>query len=191
MIVKNNQKTNTNDDAHYLTFNNTGVYESDANGISQNGNFIKYVKDDNNLHCYSGKGYHGYAQYFFSNDYNRLNVKIDNSTTYVYQVVTNNTNVKYRPNSPSPTVNNGGTPSYTNPGSTTIPNQNNRTRTKTREQCNFCHGTGIGTNFIEKAPQYTTTTYYEWCDDCKAYTERHYHKKTRCGKCNGKGYVEY
>ena len=89
MVVKNGNRINKNDDAHYITFNNKGLYESDKNGYQNaNSSFVEFIKDQNDLHCYFGNGYYGENHYYFSKDYSRLNLKIDNSTTYVYQRVT-------------------------------------------------------------------------------------------------------
>ena len=86
MIVKNGIKSKKNDDAHFLTFNSKGFYESDKNGYeNSNSSFIEFTKNENNLHCYFGNGYYGFNHFYFSKDYSRLNVKIDNTTTYVYQ----------------------------------------------------------------------------------------------------------
>lgn len=86
MVVENGRKVNKNDDAHYITFNKKGFYESDKNGY-ENGNssFVDFIKDENGYHCYFGNGYYGANHYYFSSDFSRLNVRLDHNTTYVYQ----------------------------------------------------------------------------------------------------------
>lgn len=46
MIVDGSYKKNVNDDAHYITFNNKGCYESDSKGYAETGNFISFTKNE-------------------------------------------------------------------------------------------------------------------------------------------------
>lgn len=87
MIVDGGVRKSANDDAHYITFNSNGLYESDKSGYATGSKFVRFVKDANGLHCYYGNGYFGNAHYYFSSDYSRLNVRLG-GVTYVYQRTT-------------------------------------------------------------------------------------------------------
>lgn len=85
MVVREGVKTVKNDDAHYITFTKKGCYDSDKRGIATSGNFINFTKDEKNLHCFYGRSYWGYAYYYFSNNYSRLNITTQKGITHVYQ----------------------------------------------------------------------------------------------------------
>jgi hypothetical protein len=85
MIVENGVKSPKDDDAHYITFTFKGCHESDKDGFDAKHGFVDYTKDENNLHCYYGSCFYGKAHYYFSNDYMRLNVQINENLVYVYQ----------------------------------------------------------------------------------------------------------
>lgn len=184
MIVTNGNKQIVNDDAHYITFNKKGCYESDKNGISDNGNkFIKFTKDENNLHCYYGGGFYGDAFYYFSLDYSRLNIKTGNSI-YVYtQDIPSRTTASLRKKQDNP----GGT--LLAPVPIIIDDNNNSTpSTKLRRnRCNYCKGTGVDPS-PTYGPNYTGKPNSKYCDVCCAVKDSHYHAK--CPSCGGKGYYE-
>lgn len=83
-IVDEGIKRTATGDVHYITFTPKGCYESNKQGISEDYGFIKYMKDENNLHCYYGKSSFGNAYYYFSSDYNRINIKTNEDKIYVY-----------------------------------------------------------------------------------------------------------
>lgn len=88
-IVNEGIKEIATGDAHYITFTSIGCYESDKQGISEDYGFMKHIKDENGLHCYYGKSSFGNAYYYFSSDYNRINIKTKGGITYVYIKTTN------------------------------------------------------------------------------------------------------
>lgn len=190
MTVMNGNKQATNDDAHYITFNDKGCYESDKNGISDNGNkFIKFIKNENNLHCYYGNGFFGNAFYYFSSDYSRLNIKMDD-IIYVYtkeiSLQTTASLRKKQATSPSDNTIIAPTPIivYENNNS----NSSSTPSTKLhRNMCNYCKGTRVDPS-PTYGPDYTGEADPEYCNICHAMKDRHYH--TKCPSCGGKGYYE-
>lgn len=186
-IVTNGIQQSVNDDAHYLTFSSNGFYESDANGYSVgNSKMIEFVKDDIGLHCYSGPGFYGYGNYFFSSDYSRINLKLTNNTVYVYEKITGTTTASNRAYVSTNSDGVSTTPVVTTPY-TPIPSHERHPR---REKCTFCNGTGIGANLIKYHHNYDGTTTYEYCSECGTTRPKHHHEKHPCGKCEGRGYVE-
>lgn len=184
MIVKGNEKVTTNDDAHFITFNTKGCYESDEKGFATDGCLIAFLKNENNLHCYYGNGYYGLSHYYFANDFSRLNVNVD-GTIYVYQRENGNkTSAKYRGNK----SNNGGTIIMP----IGMPNISNNTQstTSSRRVCFLCKGTGQGYNETVYQTNYTGKTYYQYCAECGTSKAPHTHIHHTCGTCHGKGYIE-
>jgi len=184
MIVKNGAKTNKNDDAHYITFTDKGCYESDKDGFTTNNGFVKFTKNENNLHCYYGSCYFGTAHYYFSNDYSRLNVRLDDAITYVYQrEITGKTTASrraVRSNSsssggvyfaPPPVINNGG--SSVGSGTT-----GSSSRSSIYTKCTSCNGTGICTGCGGKRGSWQDTGYYIG-EDIRSWID--------CGSCRGSG----
>lgn len=191
MIVKNGAKTNKNDDAHYITFTDKGCYESDKDGFTTNSGFVKFTKNENNLHCYYGSCSFGTAHYYFSNDYSRLNVRLDNDITYVYQRElsgkTTASRRAARSNSssgggvyvtPPPVISNGG--SYGNGGNS---GGSSSRSTSVYQTCKYCRGTGVCTSCKGKCGEwkYTYLDNKSWidCPGCNG--------TGRCSICRGTG----
>ena len=179
MIVKDGIKTNKNDDAHYITINDKGCYESNKDGFSTNDGFIKFTKNENNIHCYYGDCSFGMAHYYFSSDYSRLNVRINDNLTYVYQrELSGKTTAKRR------TVNSGGKGGTG--GSIVIPpvlNNNvggsvsGSSSSKSRSSlCKYCNGSGICYRCGGKRGSWEYTDWYTG-DGTKSWIN--------CGACNG------
>lgn len=183
MIVQNHQKMNVNDDAHFLTFNNIGCYESNSEGISNNENLIKFIKDENSLHCYYGYGYWGNAHYYFSDNYSRLNILKDD-LVYVYERVLNNeTNASYRS-----TNSNNNTIVPINPGINLSPqyfsSPSKHTDSKARygeRVCPQCYGSGNCSGCNGKG--YIISTYTQEYADCTNCV------RGRCSTCKGTGKI--
>lgn len=184
MIVKNGQKKKVNDDAHYLTFNNKGCYESDRNGFSNTSDFIKFTKNENGLHCYYGKGYYGKANYYFSEDYSRLNVRINN-VVYVYQRESaNKVTASFR--KPKSEVNNAVIPYIVYPENNSNGSHNKNTALQ-RKKCSFCNGRGVNPVAVY-SPNYSGRSNAVYCSYCKEIKDAHHHDK--CPSCGGRGYTE-
>ena len=196
MIVKNGTKTNKNDDAHYITFTDKGCYESDKDGFTTNNGFVKFTKNENNMHCYYGSCSFGTAHYYFSNDYSRLNVRLDDNITYVYQrELSGKTTASRRSThsnsssssgsgvyvAPPPVINNGGTSIGGSSGSSS--SHSSSTYTK----CTSCNGTGVCSGCGGQRGKWMNTGYYtgsgseSWidCGSCRG--------SGRCGVCRGTG----
>lgn len=184
MIVKNGQKEKVNDDAHYLTFNDKGCYESDKNGFSNISKFIKFTKNENGLHCYYGEGYYGRASYYFSQDYSRLNIKMGN-VIYVYQRDSvNKITASFR--KPKSNINSTIVPYVANPENN---GDSRRTKSMTlhKEKCTFCSGTGVNPVPVY-SPNYSGKSNSVYCSYCKEIKDAHHHDK--CPSCGGNGYIE-
>lgn len=184
MIVENGtKKTQCSDDAHFLTFTDKGVYESDKNGFAVHGAAnIAHMNDNNGYHTYHGKGYYGTSFYYFNSDYSRLNVKVGN-LTYVYVrepgLSSKATKRKYdgdgtNVNVPMPTIDYG---------------VSNTSQTTARQQCGYCRGTGKGVEEIVYATQYVANDDV-YCSICGKVMSRHTHIQKSCPICHGKGYTE-
>ncbi len=166
-IVKNGNRQTVNDDAHYLTFNKNGCYESDANGYSLGGDLIKFRKDENNIHCYYGNGMYGPSHYYFSSNYERLNIKIDDET-FVYERETNDrTTASFRKYedvngkngvmviTPPSVVSSGSSPSAS--GSSSSSRQSDYgyvdcTRCWGSGKCSLCNGSGWDYSLYTQEP---------------------------------------
>lgn len=185
MIVDGSYKKNVNDDAHYITFNNKGCYESDSKGYAETGNFISFTKNENNLHCYYGNSYLGKAHYYFSDDYSRLNVKTDKKV-YVYQRVSTSAsavNRLYRRDERIGGYNSGN-------GGMTIPmpsyfDGNSSSGGTSRVTCSGCNGSGRctgcgGTGKIMSEAIYTDG--HKIVSNCPVC-----HGTGNCGVCHGSG----
>lgn len=189
LIVENNQKRTTNDDAHFITFTAKGFYTSDANGMSVGEQLIPFVKNEKSFHCYSGFFNGQYSQVFFSSDYSRINV-IQGNKTYVYQRepgITTTASMR-----PRPEISNRANSNF-------IPNQSSMpvlptsssgdTRPK-RRMCTTCGGTGKYGEEIIYRNDYTGQQLNEYCSKCGRTTTPHYHREKMCRVCMGRGYIE-
>lgn len=183
MTVKDGNKTTKNDDAHYITITSTTCYDSDENGYEASGRFLKFIKNENNLHCYYGLCKWGYAHYYFSSDYSRLNVKANDNMVHVYQCETSGkTTAQMRresPNgvkviySPTPNVNNGG--------STSVSSGTSYSRsTPTQSKCKYCGGGGGCSSCKGKGYQFNIYSGHDGdCPSCRG--------SGRCPICHGTG----
>lgn len=70
-------------DGQCYTFTQNSCYESDNEGNDQSLGVLRYVNFANNIYVYSGKAFYGEADYFFSSDYNHLNIKTKAGVTYI------------------------------------------------------------------------------------------------------------
>lgn len=185
-IVKKGNRKTVNDDAHYLTFNKKGCYESDANGLSQGGELIRFRKKENNIHCYYGNSSFGMAHYYFSNDFSRLNIRLDDNITYVYQrelsgkttaskrvARSNNSNEDRTYVTPPPVIYNGNI----SVGSGTSGNSSSRS-SSIYQTCKYCKGTGVCTRCKGKCGDWRFIDTYTG-DGTKAWIN--------CSSCNGNG----
>lgn len=190
MIVKDGIKTNKNDDAHYITINDKGCYESNKDGFSINDSFVKFTKNEDNIHCYYGDCSFGMAHYYFSSDYSRLNVRINDHLTYVYQrelsgkttasrriVPSSNSSGRSVNVAPPPVVNNGGSySSGVNSGGSSSRN------TSIYQTCKYCRGTGVCTRCKGKCGEWKFIYDSESWMDCVSCNGN-----GRCSICRGTG----
>lgn len=180
MIIDGGNKINVNDDYHYITFNKKGCYESDSQGYAETNGFIRYLKDENNIHCYYGDGYWGKSHYYFSNNYSRLNIKTDDKI-YVYQKIVGNKN--YAKSRHYQNRNNNG--NVLVPYPIPQPHQNGSSNSNRRIICSGCGGSGRcnscgGTGLMSSESIYTDGhTIISKCPSCKG--------TGKCGVCHGSG----
>ena len=185
MVVKNGVKTAKNDDAHYITITDNSCYDSDENGYQASGKYLNFTKDENNLHCYYGKCHLGYAHYYFSADYSRLNIHASDNIIHVYQREPSGTTTAERRPKPDtsggyvvipsqPSINYGGSSDNSSPESSP---KNPLMRSKCRDcggngNCRVCKGRGHS-NMYSK----TGAT----CETCKG--------SGKCTTCYGSGRI--
>ena len=185
-IVKNGNRKATNDDAHYLTFNKSGCYESDANGYSLGGGLIKFRKNNNNLHCYYGQGAYGLSHYYFSNNYGRLNIKTDEGTFVYEREASGNTTASLRK---TDTGNSNGNVILVSPPpiiSSETSSSSSSSSSSTRQSeygyvdCTHCYGSGKCSVCNGKGWVYSTYTQDPaTCSSC--------HGRKNCVFCQGTG----
>jgi len=183
MIVDNGNKMNKNDDAHYITFTDQGCYESDKDGFASEDRIIKFIKDENGNHYYYGSCIFGKADYYFSNDYSRLNIQLENNLIYVYQrEPSGTTTAQLRGDHkksdsggtifyvPVPTINgdNGTSGGTSSPKSSYI-------------KCHTCNGTGNCSSCKGKGHSSIWGEKYQKCMSCNG--------SGRCTVCHGTGRI--
>lgn len=189
LIVENNQKRATNDDAHFITFTAKGFYTSDANGMSVGEQLVPFVKNDKSYHCYSGFFNGRHSHVFFSSDYSRINVTQGNKT-YVYQRepgTSTTASMRPRPQNPSSASSNLTPPQPPMPTPPTISSGASRPIKRT---CTVCGGTGKYGEEIIYRNDYTGRQLNEYCSKCGRTTTPHYHREKMCRVCMGRGYIE-
>lgn len=184
MIVENGVKSPKDDDAHYITFTFKGCHESDKDGFDAKHGFVDYTKDENNLHCYYGSCFYGKAHYYFSNDYMRLNVQINENLVYVYQrEPSGKTTAKLR--GAYPETNGGGgvvvvpTPIIDIGGGTSGGSSNSNRSSYIK--CRSCNGTGNCQSCKGKGHSSIWGEKYQECMGCNG--------SGRCTVCYGTGRI--
>lgn len=186
-VVQNNKKQSTNDDAHFITFTRNGFYVSDSKGYSLGGNLVKFVKNDNNLHCYRGVIDGVDSEVFFSNDYSRINIKCGDVTCVYQREPGMTTTAEMRGRSKKSTTGQY----YVAPVLPNVtPNSTSTQRSSTRRVCPMCHGTGKGLDQKFYRPDVTGKQANEYCSICKSWGSPHTHQQHMCRTCYGKGTVE-
>lgn len=186
-IVQNGSKKTTNDDAHFITFTKNGFYVSDSNGNTLGGNLIKFIKNENNLHCYSGVINGANTDVFFSNDYSRINIRYGDRTDVYQRELGKTTTASMRVNG-----GNGNSRDYYLPPvqMSITPNTSSGTSTISPRQCQNCHGTGRDGDEIIYRTDYTGRQADEYCSICGRWGSPHSHRTKMCRVCYGKGTIE-
>jgi hypothetical protein len=186
--VVNGQKSTGNGSGQFITFNAKGCYDSDNRGYMVNNGFLKFGKSTAERVYYSGGSYWGEAMYIFTENYNRLNIVVDeSSTTYVYVRDTPPANVTtcalIRKTGTSPAPN----PVVVHPVNPVNPIKPDRTLTSkqkyvTREEsCPQCYDSGKCSTCYGKG--YLISAYTQKYDDCVNCANG------KCTKCGGSGKV--
>lgn len=84
-VVTDGIKKEANNSGLFITFTNSGCYDSDNEEYTMNNGFLSYIGKNENTIAYKGESYWGKAEYFFSSNHELLNVKLLNGTIYVYR----------------------------------------------------------------------------------------------------------
>lgn len=186
MVVKNGVKTAKNDDAHYITITDNSCYDSDENGYQASGKYLNFTKDENNLHCYYGRCHLGYAHYYFSADYSRLNIHASDNIIHVYQREPSGTTTAERRPKPDtsggylvipsqPSINYGGLSGNSSSGSSSK-------KSLARGKCPDCGGTGGCRSCKRMGHVFNVYSGHEdVCESCKG--------KGLCPICHGSGRI--
>ena len=192
-IVSNGNISVGDNSILFISFNSKGCYDSDKEGISVGNGFLNYMGKNDKIISYYGDCFWGSAYYYFSTDYDRLNIKLDDSgriLVYSKKSPKNEytcSHIKEKKKE----INNQYPIIVNNPNinDNYIPQSNSQIRGYIeRVICTFCKGTGLNPA-CDFAPDYTGgkgDLYY--CDICKTHKRPHTHG--RCPSCMGKGYTE-
>jgi hypothetical protein len=174
----------------FITFNQKACYDSDRDGYTVSNGTLKFGKQDGDRVYYSGSSYWGGATYVFTESYNRLNIRVEQSgKTYVYVRATPPSDArtcalirKNESSSPSnPVV---IIPTYPGTPVTTVTTGTPQRQPRT---CSTCNGKGF--SFIKiYPPQYGTDGTYSTCSQCGEWGKTHTHDF--CRTCIGRGYIE-
>ncbi len=191
-IVTNGVKSSDSGDGHFITFTSKGCYDSDKKGFDEKFGFRTYLSTNNDIKSYYGDSYFGKAYYYFSSDFNRLNIKIESSgVIYVYNktnaptglMCSNRKHVKESvpttmpiivTTTPTPSPSPSITPSY--------PTTTRSTRSSGRK-CTGCNGTGYCSMCKGKG-------WYKYIYDGNIYDCPACHSSGLCGVCFGKGNID-
>lgn len=188
MIIRNGTKNSVNDDAHFITFTKDGFYVSDQNGYGIGGNLIRHIKDDDGLHCYMGVIDGQHSEVFFSSDYSRINIKVNNQVNVYNREPGVTTTASMRVNNNSGDSQGASyTPVIIN---SNLGGSNSSGSRQAKEQtCPGCHGTGKDGDEITYRPDYTGKQPDEYCSKCGKWGSPHYHRQKMCRVCNGRGTI--
>jgi len=175
-IVSKDRKEQTgNGRGQFITFTDKGCYDSDKSGYTVNNGFLKFGKSTTERVYYSGDSYWREAMYIFTENYNRLNIVVEDSgVTYVYELATPPANVttcaliKGKELPPTPTPMPYPTPPTPNPTPNPTPSK--------ETTCKGCSGTGK-----------CTMCYSAKNNTCSVCFGKGYTNSGRCAGCNGDG----
>lgn len=85
-VVKNNTKTAGDNTGQFISFTFAGCYDSNNQKYDVGNGFLAYKGLQNNIHAYSGRSYWGEnSNYYFTADFNKLNVYAPDGIIYVYE----------------------------------------------------------------------------------------------------------
>jgi hypothetical protein len=85
-VVRNGTKTAGDNTGQFISFTFAGCYDSNNQRHEVGNGFLNYTGLQNNVHTYYGKSYWGEkTSYFFSSDFNRINIQTPDGVIYVYE----------------------------------------------------------------------------------------------------------
>ncbi|PXV62785.1 hypothetical protein CLV62_1171 [Dysgonomonas alginatilytica] len=188
VVSKDGKEMKGNNRGQFITFNEKGCYDSDRSGYTVDNGFLKYGATSNGKVYYRGNSYWGVATYIFTENYGRLNIRVENDgSTYVYVLASPPKNIltcalikkpiSNTTNSPISIIVSPATPAASSSNST-------------RKQCPGCNGTKKGMDQITYSPNYTGGNNNRYCSQCGSTSASHTHNTPICKVCYGKGYVE-
>jgi len=187
VVTKDRKEQAGNNQGQFITFTNSGCYDSDKSGFSVNNGFLKFGKKTTDRTYYSGDSYWGNAMYIFTENFNRLNILVETTgTTYVYVKATApasaQTSALIKETKPNTTATQG------QPSSTMPPNMNMPPQQK-QELCNRCGGSGqcprpvAGKSYCSSGRVYCTV-----CVNGKV-SNPYNGNISRCTACDGVGWT--
>ena len=190
VVTEDRKEQPGNGSGQFITFNHKGCYDSDKSGFTVNNGFLKFGATTDERVYYSGNSYWGAATYIFLENYNRLNIRVDESgITYVYVQTMPPANVTtcalIRKAETSPAQKNINPVNPINPPIDKIKIDKTPTSKQkyvTREEnCHICHGNGKCSSCSGKG--YVISTYtqkYANCVNCS---------NGKCSTCTGTGKI--
>jgi hypothetical protein len=191
IVAKNGQEQKCDSSGQFITFNDKGCYDSDKNGYTVKNGFLKFGKASGDRVYYSGSSYWGETTYIFTQNYGRLNIRVEaDGTTYVYVLATPPKNVEtcalIKEKQESSTTQTAIIAnSHTTPNNGNITTNQSSSTTKRDEygyvSCPQCHGSGKCSTCNGRGTVISTYT-QEW-DDCVNCSNG------KCTKCGGSGQV--
>jgi hypothetical protein len=212
-VVKNGKKSAGDNTGQFITFTHAGCYDStkDRQSVGNHGgsnDIMKYQGLKDNVYIYYGRSYWGNeSNYYFFNNFDRLNVHAPDGVVYVYEKIAAPAGVltsakiyvkapEPKPVGPTPSIidNNPINPVVVNPGPVNPVNPVNTwdpTPQKTTTKCHSCKGSG-NCQSCAGTGKCASSSGRLHCQNgytkCSVYSCNYgYVDGRRCGACNGAG----
>jgi hypothetical protein len=94
VVAKDRSERAGDGSGQFITFMDKGCYDSDREGFTVNNGVLKFDSETADRVYYSGSSYWGEAMYIFTENYGRLNIRVEDSgITYVYALTAPPANV--------------------------------------------------------------------------------------------------
>lgn len=190
-VEENGERKSDMSDKMFVTFGKNVCYESDKDGLTIEKNYREYKGENSNVIDYYGKSFFGEGHWYFTKDYSKLHIRLDNGRTYIYEKRTAPSGFLASNRYSNVNQSNQCQINFMPPATTFETSDNPINNGNTRRTCPSCNGTGKGLERIEYYPDYTGSGRYEWCPKCNRSMSPHTHIQQMCMTCYGKGFLEY